>query len=251
MTNEEFNKIIPTLNEIYVIMSKATRCPYVECDSETFDDEIFVFTSKEAAEDKTHALVARDIETTVMTVDKKNSLGFYTDLFAFGVNAIRYTDVSGEYVMELDKVIKRNIPDNVKIYENPSLQLSLLYFVQESRKDNSDREKIKKMDEEVAANIRRSKFLVPYIKDTRDGKTLFRFPMLNISETELMLPIFADTMTMSRFIGKKQMAANLMGIEELINMQLSDKVKGFVLNPNGVGIPLNKKSLEKILNDYD
>ena len=42
-------KKIHSLEKIYVLFSASTRMPFVECDPEEFDDQIYIFANEELA----------------------------------------------------------------------------------------------------------------------------------------------------------------------------------------------------------
>ena len=49
---------IQRAKEFYVIMSKCTGLPYVSCNEETMDDEVFVYLNEEAAKSYADEIVA-------------------------------------------------------------------------------------------------------------------------------------------------------------------------------------------------
>ena len=49
MTKLDFLKTLPNREKIYIIFSRLTNLPYVECNARTFDDEAFLFTGEEDA----------------------------------------------------------------------------------------------------------------------------------------------------------------------------------------------------------
>ena len=52
VTKQETLAALKNPGEIYVIMSGATRLPFVSCDEETFDDEVFLYYRVEDAKDR-------------------------------------------------------------------------------------------------------------------------------------------------------------------------------------------------------
>ena len=42
MTEQEFIRKLPAIDEYYVIMCDFTKQPYAECDPETFDDKTII-----------------------------------------------------------------------------------------------------------------------------------------------------------------------------------------------------------------
>ena len=55
-------------NQIYLILSKCTRLPFVYCDPETFDDEIFVYFEEAAARIKSEELNKSGELVVVVTI---------------------------------------------------------------------------------------------------------------------------------------------------------------------------------------
>lgn len=57
VTKQETLAALRNPGELYVIMSAATKMPFVKCDEETFDDEIFLYYQMEDAKDKARKLL--------------------------------------------------------------------------------------------------------------------------------------------------------------------------------------------------
>ena len=47
---KELIRKIQTLGEVYTILSRATRLPYVICDPQSFNDQVWIFENKEDLE---------------------------------------------------------------------------------------------------------------------------------------------------------------------------------------------------------
>ena len=73
---------------VYVLLSGCTRLPYVECDSETYDDQILLFYREEDARRRAKELLEDKNLVQVVKVEKKSFLPFYTSLYPMGVNCI-------------------------------------------------------------------------------------------------------------------------------------------------------------------
>ena len=65
---------------VYVLMSGGTKLPYVECDSDTYDDQILVFCREADARNRMAALIAEKNPVQTVKVEKKSFLIFYTSL---------------------------------------------------------------------------------------------------------------------------------------------------------------------------
>ena len=73
---------------IYVLMSDCTKMPFVACDPETYDDEIYIFFGEEDAKKEGQRIVAKKNPLRVIKVEQKFLLSFYASLLPMGVNAI-------------------------------------------------------------------------------------------------------------------------------------------------------------------
>ena len=57
---------------VYVLMSGCTRLPYVECDSETYDDQILLFYGVDDAKRRAKELLEEKILVQVIKVEQKS-----------------------------------------------------------------------------------------------------------------------------------------------------------------------------------
>ena len=73
-------------DEIFVAYSQATKLPYVICDQESFNDQVWVF----ATEEEIKAFGKKKLEDKIllmgMKYEKKDYPRFYGTLYAIGVN---------------------------------------------------------------------------------------------------------------------------------------------------------------------
>lgn len=259
MTRQEFLTTIPQLPQVYVIYSALTRCPYVSCEEEYFNkeinyfDEIIMYASQEAAIKKTEELAQVDIPTIVIKVPQKEMLMMFSELFLFGIDGVRIYTTEDVYFYVLSEIVNRpdysDRPENEKPLENPGVQLSMLYFMQEIRRKTADRnsKKLQDLEEEMLANILRSKFLIPIKESEVEGETKGELLMVKMNDGSMMVPIFSDGVVFTRFGATKQLKALIMSAERLAQMPLPQAAQGFLINPNGVAVPLKKDYLEKLM----
>ena len=73
---------------IYVLMSDCTRMPFVVCDPETYDDEVFIFFSEEDAMRGGQEFLKANNPLKIFNIEKKYLLPFYSSLFPIGVNCM-------------------------------------------------------------------------------------------------------------------------------------------------------------------
>ena len=180
VTKQETLAALRNPGELYVIMSAATKMPFVKCDEETFDDEIFLYYQMEDAKDKARKLLDEKYVSAVAKLAKEQLLPFFTSLYIMGVNALAVnsgTDM--EITVQLSDLVTRNIPKELpegkQIVENPALHLTAAYFMQELRKQEQPQmtEELKELQEELLAHYGKGTFLIPVegISEVHERKT--------------------------------------------------------------------------------
>lgn len=108
VTKQETLAALRNPGELYVIMSAATKMPFVKCDEETFDDEIFLYYQMEDAKDKARKLLDEKYVSAVAKLAKEQLLPFFTSLYIMGVNALAVnsgTDM--EITVQLSDLVTR------------------------------------------------------------------------------------------------------------------------------------------------
>lgn len=259
MTRLDFLSVIPQLPEIYVIYSAVTRAPYVSCEEEYYKeevnyfDEIIMYATQKAAIKKTEELAQVDIPTIVVKVPQREMLMMFSELYLYGIDGVRIHTADDVFFFVLSEIINR--PDYKKMkkaerpLENPGMQLSMLYFMQEIRRKTADKtsKKLREMEEEMLANILRSEFLLPLRVVEEDGQEKEELFMTQMNDETIMIPIFTDGATFTRYAAGKNAKAVRISAAKLSKMPLPEKVKGFIINPNVVGVPLNKEYLQAFM----
>ena len=76
--------------EIYTAFARATNLPYVVCDPESFNDQVYVFKKEEDV--KSYVKQQAELGNGLMGVRtfKQQYLNFFSSLVSLGVNAIVY-----------------------------------------------------------------------------------------------------------------------------------------------------------------
>ena len=158
---------LKTAEAVYVLLSRITNLPYVECDSETYDDQIFLFYSEENARKGADRFLKEKAPLQVIKVEKKSFLMFYTSLYPMGVNCIVVDDGTPMRIaIQLEELVRRVSPDQLPkgqiLVENPQFHLTAIYFVQEIRKNPGQEmtEELSSLYEEMLAHFGRGKFLI-------------------------------------------------------------------------------------------
>lgn len=226
--------------EIYCIMSTATKMQYVQCDPETYDDEILVFLKEDEAKDKAAQLLKEGNPVHIAMIPQKNLLGFYSSLYVIGVNSIRVKmQYEPEMVIQLHELITRpaddKLPEGQKRIENPAFHLTALYFMQimRSAKAKERQEEAKELSEELAAHFAKGTFImavqednkIPLLKQkTADGK-----------ESVAFQPIFTDMPEFMKFNMNRKFKAIVVEMKD-IPKYMAKEAKGVVVNAMGVNL---------------
>ena len=125
--------------DVYVLMSRCTRMPYVVCDPETFDDEILMYFSEEDIKKEGARLIDKKIPVQIVRVEGNQRLRFYANLYTMGVNSILVNrGMDSEVRVQLTELVTKpraeQLPKGQTLVENPSFHLTALYFMQEGFK---------------------------------------------------------------------------------------------------------------------
>ena len=89
VTKQETLAALRKPGELYVVMSAVTKLPFVKCDEETFDDEIFLYYRVEDAKDKAKELLDQRYLTAVAKLEDRQLLAFIQACIRWGLTAWR------------------------------------------------------------------------------------------------------------------------------------------------------------------
>ena len=220
---------------VYVLLSGCTRLPYVECDAETYDDQVLLFYREEDAKRRAKELLAEKNLVQIIKVEKKSFLPFYTSLYPMGVNCIVVNDGMPERIsVQLNELIRRSrpeeLPEGQVWVENPELHLTAIYFMQALYKNQGKEmsEEMSELYEEMLAHFGRGK----YIFAVRADKEI---PALKGKDGKLYQPLFTDSQEFQKFNGPNQLRAMVIEADKIRNL-LPAESEGVVLNPMGVNV---------------
>lgn len=222
--------------EIYAVMSRCTHMPFVYCDPETYDDEVFIYFSEEDARQGIQWLTQDGHPIQLARIGQKNKLDFFTDLYPAGVNCICVNRMlDGETKIQLEDLIRRadgdSLPAGHVRIENPQFHLTALYFTQELRKSQVPvqelSEEMKELDEELCAHFRRGKYLVAL----EEGKGI---PILK-KDGNAYLPVFTDSRDFQKFNREKKFSAAAVEYDK-ISQFMPKEADGVVVNPFGINV---------------
>lgn len=109
--------------------SQITKLPYVECDPETFDDQVYMFTEEEAAKEFAKSYVEKNTPLLTVKVLRKQMPNFYMGLYAEGVNMVIFHEGDQTRRIELEQIFpkpdmekmnKQHLPVRTRAYSSPS-----------------------------------------------------------------------------------------------------------------------------------
>ena len=221
--------------ELYTLLSLCSKAPYVMCDAETFDDEIFLFFIEADAKAEMEQRKAHNEPTGPVKLDQKQLLGFLGSLYTLGINALVLVDGARREQVQLDAVVKRNIKKDEKNtwIENPALHLTALTFAQELRrpKESRDAQKLAELQEELQVDFLRGTFIAAVQKDTPG------IPLVKMPDGSLNQPLFTDIIEFQKFNREQKFKAVPVPAGKLPDV-MAKEAKGVVLNPLEVSLSL-------------
>ena len=248
VTKQETLAALRTPGELYVIMSGATRLPFVFCDEETFDDEIFLYYRADDAKEKAKELQGKRYASAVVKLEDKQLLAFYTSLYTMGVNCLAVNSgTDTEISIQLsDLVIRRKpeeLPEGKRPVENPALHLTAIYFMQEMRRQAEPQptEELNKLQEELLAHYGKGTFVAAV---REDGQV----PILKQKDGSIYQPLFTDMLEFQKFARGEKMKMGVIPAAKIPEI-LVGEAKGVVINPFGVNVQLQVAKRKKPAQD--
>ncbi len=235
MTKQEVIQGMMRNEKIFVIFSLRTRMPFVACDPETFDDQIYLYLTEEEATAEAKRMTDAGDPVGVYVMTTQAFLPFYMNLYFIGINRI----IAGQntdscYAIQLTEFVRRELKDNdpmnPRTVENPELSLTMLYFIQELAKKTPDKKAIADLDEEMKADFHRAKFLMPFQEDNNG--------ILLEKDGHKYQPLFTDFFEFDKFSRGKKLKVLVVETTKLIQ-NFPKNAEGVAINPSGVNVVLN------------
>ena len=251
LTKEKAARELQTRDSLFVAYSQATRLPYVTCDEESYNDQVWIFSTEEGLKKFAQEKFGEKILLAGTRFDKKDFNRLYVILFSIDVNSIMYVDGEEQVEVELSMVARQ--PDYSKIEENrrplfnPAFQLCAIYFMQELRRPRSEKDarpNLRDQEEELLVNLRKAQFLVPMEASPEDPKKI-SVPYLKAKNGDVLQPVFTDVLELERFARGKKLRAAKVPFDKLPGI-LIEQAKALVINPMGINLVLDRDQLTKI-----
>lgn len=222
---------------LYVLMSACTKSPYVFCNPETFDDEVFLFVNPEDAQAEVKRLLEEKIPVSAAKLENNQLLLFYTNLFTMGVNALLIKESGKEQLIQLEELVKRRADDleaEGKIWvENPALHLTTLYYMQEARRQPGPEMdlRLQELQEEIEVNFRKGSFILAIQKEGNG------IPLVKLKSGDVYQAAFTDVLEFQKFNREDKLRPVMVSADKIAEV-LVKEANGVILNPMGVNIPL-------------
>ena len=248
--------------QFYSAFAVATNLPYVTCDEETFNDQVWVFSSEEEVKEFGRKCAEKKIALMGRIVKREQYLRFYGTLFSLGVNTVVYQNGAEKFEIDLGEIAQKKdhsgLPENQRPLENPTLQLSGVYFLQEMRKPGKLEEKtnIQELEEEFLVNLLKSVFLLAgELVEPEEGskeagaQPQIRIPYLKDKNNKILQPVFSDQMELEKFLQvRKIQKCRVMRVPfSDLGKATMKMAEGIVINPLGFNLPLTNDQLSKLL----
>lgn len=254
-------KRLQGLEEMFVSFAQTTRMPFVECDEETFDDQVYLFADEDDAKNWAREYGEKNIPLTTVKVGKDQMLMVYTSFHLMGVNRVVFHNGAGFSDLPLDQIVSLKHPEGAKDGfpgKNDTLQLTMIYFLQELRRPGQDpqdpdrRRRLQEMEQEMMANLVRSQYImaidVSKVEGEFDPKKHgqdIQIPYVKNGEGEIYQPLFSDMWEFQKFNRNNTSKFRVVTapFKGLLPSLIKD-AKGYILNPAGVSLVLLRDRLK-------
>lgn len=257
-------KKLQKLDGFFTVFSPLTRMPYVACDEETFDDQVYVFAAEEPCKEFVKTLNDQKIPTTALKISQPQMRGFLGSLYSLDVNMVVFQDDAGECAIATEELAKAPDMEKLKSSQipimNPQLTLTMIYFLQELRRPiKHDVARLRELEDEMVANLIKATFIlgIETVNDEENTDPIkvnmknIRIPFMKSKEGDIFQPIYSDFSEFRKYAGPnaQKMRMSSLTFNQLPQFLIKDS-KGFVLNPAGVNLVLTVDQLKRILKDY-
>ena len=237
VTKQETLQALRSPGEIYVVMSAATKMPFVDCDNETYDDQVFLYYRLDDAKEMAKKLAEEQYQTAVAKVEDNQLLGFYTNLYTMGVNCLAVNMGTDTAIsVQLSELVRRKSPEELpkgqKLIENPALHLTAMYFMQELRRRKGAEltEELRELQEELLAHYKDGTYILAV---QEDGQV----PVLKQKDGAVYQPVFTDAVEFRKFARDKKMRSLVVPAAKIPEI-LVPEARGVAINPFGVNVQL-------------
>lgn len=240
-----------------------TNMPFVVCDPESFNDQVWLFDTEEQLQEFAKPYTEKKIALKGIKYPNKNFLGFFATLFSIGINELVFVSDSGKQVLGLEELVKRpdysKLPKEQQPIFNSQLQLTGLYFMQEASRPipNEQKTGLPELEEELAVNLMKARYVIPI--ELLDGpesdadklkQKKYRLPILKNKNGEVLQPVFTDPTELAKFNKQNKFRAIAVPFDNLSKLLVKDS-KGFMLNPAGFHLAMPRELLDGLTKRFE
>ena len=265
--NTFLRRRIRDIDTLYYLLSTVTKKPFVECDENTQDDQVYLFTSEEAAKAALEKVQKRQYPVSILPLPKMMTEAFLRSLYMIGVNAVILQEGGAPAAVPLETLCDR--PD-LEAWENepvpkanPALQLTGIYFMQEMIKQGKrtpeEMRRFRDLEEELVHNLRRSRLIMAF--DVTKAKPGWKpgqpdpgvgIALIKNKKGQVFQPVYTDLMELRNSNagnkGQRLQAVSVpfTGLSKLITKE----ALGAAVNPGGFHLVITREQMEKMLQMY-
>lgn len=241
--------------EMIVAYCAFTNMPFVVCDQESFNDQVWIFDTEAQLQEFAKPYTEKKILLKGIKYPNARFLSFFSMLFTIGINELVFVGENGKETIELEELVRHpdfsKLPKEQQPITNPELQLTGLYFMQEAARPIPNEEKnVADLEEELAANLFKARYIIPI--ELLDGPETdmeklkskkYRLPILKNKNGDVLQPLFTDPNELAKFNRENKFKALALPFANLSKLLIKDS-KGFLLNPAGFHLAMPKELLE-------
>lgn len=251
---------------IYVLFSTATNLPFVECDQTTFLDQIFAFTKQDTLQQYAKIFTKEHYGLRALQFPNDKFQVLFDQMYAMGADTIQFVDEGAPVTLSLSDLAEES--DYPALAEgipttNPEFQLTAAYFMQAARRKmertDEDQRHLRELEEEMAVNMVRSKFIVAFetsrVKgrwNPADRNQKVGIPYIKNKAGKVFYPVYSDFFEFRRFnAGSRNLKLSITAVDYSALPKLLHKpAEAFVFDPASINLVLNPDQLAEMKRRY-
>lgn len=251
---------------IYVLYSTATNLPFVECDQTTFLDQIFAFTKPDTLQQYAKIFTKNHYGLKAFQFPNDKLQLLFDQMYAMGADTIQFVDEGAPIALNLSELAEQSefpaLGKGIPV-TNPEFELTAAYFMQDARRrmerSNEDKRHLRDLEEEMAVNMVRSKFVVAFetsqVKgrwNPADRNQKVGIPYIKNKAGKVFYPVYSDFFEFRRFnSGNRNMKLSITAVDyDALPKLLHKPAEAFVFNPASVNLSLTPDQLAEMKRRY-
>lgn len=258
-----FTQIIDRFRPIVLDkIKKADRLWIIYCDSTGYpyelDNDILVLFDYFNHKDVVKKLENAGFKITILSVNSETFRNEVIHMYRNGYKSIRFMDGKCQpFVVAREELYSYEDFFNEKYITNPALQLTMISFFQEFRKEIDSSARINMLEtrqDKMIKNIQNAEFMVPCTKTETEEEVEISHPFIDLSDKieskdgkpVIAIPVFTDGFELDKcYIGKNE--TMLLNFKELVDLVDELQASGIIINCLGISYFMEKEALSKLL----